>query len=340
MPTTLSVEQFRKGVSSGKVAPVYMATGGEPLYFDEVMLAARQSVDEATRDFNLDIFYADELDANQFASALGALPMMAERRVVLVKRAESLSTPVANYLLEYAKHPVESTLLVLIFDTASKKAWVQKLEKQVSVIKCDPPSGKKLQEWLETTAGELGITLDRDVIEIMTEGRQLRLIDLRGELLKASLLIDEGGMLTLPVLQQVWGIDPDVDIWQFFDKSAAGQRLESLRDLELLGEAMESGQGTGLFLSQVAKRLRMVWKEKRYDILRIPSASRTWPGTSKWQWGKAPGQLKALPVTAAERGLEDILRLDRTRKTQSFQDKSAIQQFIHRMSIARNGGRS
>ena len=338
MPSSLTVEQFEKAVRSGKLAPVYITTGGEPLLLDEVLRAAREAVDESTRDFNFDVFYSDDLDPTSFASALAAMPMMAERRAVVVKRAESISPSLSKYLLEYVKHPVDSTLLILLFEGDSKKAWIQKIAKESSAISCEPPKGKKLQDWINASAEKLGVTLEREALELMTEGRQIRLIDLEGELVKASLLVEEGGTITLAVLQQVWGIEPDVDIWSFYDRAAAGQRREALQDVLILGESLDNAQGAGMFLSQTSKRLRLAWKEKRYDALRVPFAARSWTGSTKWQWSKASSQLKALPMKVAEKGLDQLLELDRTRKTQSLETAAALERFIHRMALEREGG--
>ncbi|MCB2198028.1 DNA polymerase III subunit delta [bacterium] len=339
MPGSNSVEQFKKAAQGGKVAPIYVTSGGEPLLLDEVMRAVRDAVDETTRDFNFDVFYGDDLDAGSFASALGALPMMAERRAVVVKRAESIGTQLANYLVEYAKNPVESTLLVLLFEGSSKKAWIQKVSKEATSINCEAPRGKTLRDWILKTASNLGVELEREALELMTEGRQPRLIDLEGELVKASLLVEEGETITLPVLQQVWGMEPDVDIWRFYDRSTAGQRELALQDILLLRESLEHPQGAGMFLSQTAKRLRLAWKEKRYDALRVPFADRKWSGSTKWQWGKVSSQLKSMPLTQAEAGLERLLDIDRTRKTQSLETVAAFERFIHRMALDRKGGK-
>ena len=50
------------------------------------------AVDPATRDFNLDVCAAGELDAETLGSLLGTPPMMAERRAVVVReRGEQLN---------------------------------------------------------------------------------------------------------------------------------------------------------------------------------------------------------------------------------------------------------
>lgn len=337
MATAIPVFQFRKAVKAGKLAPIYAATGGEPLLLDEVLSAARDAVDEATRDFNLDVFYGDDVDASSLASALAALPMMAERRSVLVKRAESLTPTVQNYLLEYAKHPVESTLLVLLFEAESKKAWIQKLLKEAVEISCKTPSGKSLRDWVTASAERLRVSVSPEALEMMTEGRNLRLIDLAAELEKAALLIEEGGEIDLGVIQQVWGIEPEVDIWTFFDRVASGQRLPALRDLDVMRESMEK-DASGFVFSQVARRWRLAWKEKGYDLRRVPFAAREWSGNTKWQWQKASAQLKSLPQPVSEHALERMLDLDRTRKTQSLDDVLAFERLLHRTALEREGG--
>lgn len=334
--TAITCRQFRETIEKGKLGPVCLAIGNEPLLLDEVETAAHELlVEESTRDFNLDLFHGDDLDLQRLASALGALPMMAERRVIIVKRAESLTSSVQNYLIEYVRNPVPSSVLILLLQSDAKKKWVDKLAEQSKVIRCDTPRGKEREKWIRAKVDELGATIDDDALDLISEGRNIRLIEIAGELEKAVLLAGENGRVSREVVQRVWGIEPEVNIWSFFDRVASGQRCEALRDLNRLQASLDRDRGAGFILAQVGKRLRLAIKEREYDSKHVPSAKRTWSGNTRRQWNMASDELKSLPQKVAEKALERLLQLDRERKTRAFDTFRLIERLIHRVALDR-----
>lgn len=328
----LTPADFRKRARAGSLAPVYAAIGGELLLHDAVEHAARAIPDEPTRDFNLDILHGDGLDARELAPALSALPVMAERRVVLVKHAEAITPTVQKYVSEYANDPVESTLLVLLIGTDGKQAWVKKLAAAADVIDCGTPRRPALAKWARRTAEQLGVGIDEDALALLTDTGG-RLIDLYGELLKASLLIDEGETITLEVLQRVWGIREEVNVWSFFDHVAAGDRLTALKELEVLQDNID--KDSGFFFSQIARRWRLAAKERGYDRRRVPPSERRWSGNTKRQWQMASAAVRALPFLFTDRQLERLLVHDRTRKTRTLDPMIGFANLIHRISLDR-----
>ena len=64
-------------------------------------------VDEATRDFNLDVLWGSDVDVEALARILATPPMMAARRVVLIRDVEAFaSSPRArDVILDLAENP-------------------------------------------------------------------------------------------------------------------------------------------------------------------------------------------------------------------------------------------
>src|SRR4051812_3801080 len=75
---------LHKALKERAFAPVYLLHGDEEfLKEDAVRRILEAAVDPATRDFNLEIRRAGDLDGETFGSLLGTPPMMADRRVVV-----------------------------------------------------------------------------------------------------------------------------------------------------------------------------------------------------------------------------------------------------------------
>ncbi|MCB2210864.1 DNA polymerase III subunit delta [bacterium] len=331
-PRKIRAADFAKLATSGGVGPVCVALGDEPLLLDHVERAARTIPDETTRDFNMDVLYGDGLDVRELAPALSALPMMAEQRVVIVKRADAVVPTVQKYLTDYAANPVDSTLLLLLINSDGKAAWIKKLAGMVDVVDCTTPRGKALTAWAAKAAERFGVRIDDAALDLLADSGG-RLIELHGELLKASLLIEEGETITPDVLQRVWGIEEEVNIWSFFDHVAAGDRLVALREVDMLKDHLS--QQSGFFFSQIARRWRMIVKERLYDQKRTPMGERKWSGNTKRQWQMMNNNVKPLPLEYADNQLKRMLELDRARKTRSFDDEIGFAAFVHNISLDR-----
>jgi DNA polymerase-3 subunit delta len=115
MPT-LSLNALRKEVKAGKLAPVYYFHGAEETQKEEVLAALVDlAVDPASRDFNYDTRHATTLDPEALHALVNTLPMMAERRVVVIRDVDgwTVKSPSRKVLLEYLAKPAPETLLVL-----------------------------------------------------------------------------------------------------------------------------------------------------------------------------------------------------------------------------------
>jgi len=331
----INLADFRKTLSNGKVENVYLALGTESLLLEEVDSTARKLlVEPEFHDFDLDVFCGDELTGQILLPALSALPMMSARRLVIIKKAESLSAGLQKLLLSYLGNPSPTCVLIILIENEGKIAWIKDLTSKTTVIRCDTPKRKSLEEWIRRRAESLRVSIDDTAIALMTENRRIRLIDLASELEKASLLVDAGGVITGREMQQIWGITPELDIWGFFDHFASGKRLVTLREFCLMRDDFEK-QSAGFVLSQVFLRFRLVLKESFYNRKKTPYNKRIWSGTSQKQWNMASRDLKTLPPEVAVRAINSFLTFDRLRKTTQFSVSSMFERLIHQIGLDR-----
>jgi DNA polymerase III subunit delta len=115
MPT-LSLNALRKEVKAGKLASVYYFHGAEETLKEEALAALVDlAVDPASRDFNFDVRHATALDPEALHALVNTLPMMAEKRVVVIRDVDgwTIKSPARKVLLEYIAKPAAETLLVL-----------------------------------------------------------------------------------------------------------------------------------------------------------------------------------------------------------------------------------
>ena len=86
----LNLDALFRGLAKGEIAPVYYLHGPEEILKDEAVRAILdRALDPAFRDFNLDQRSAAQLDPDDLFALCTTLPMMAERRVVVLRDLEA-----------------------------------------------------------------------------------------------------------------------------------------------------------------------------------------------------------------------------------------------------------
>ena len=147
---------LRHALDEGSFEPVYYFHGDDDFLKDEaVRRLIERAVDPATRDFNLEQRRGGDLDGETLGTLLDTLPMMAERRVVVVRDVPALRKDARAALDAYLKRPASETVLVLVAPSGAKAE--KTLLERATPVAFDPLDDKKLPAWITRHAKE---TLD------------------------------------------------------------------------------------------------------------------------------------------------------------------------------------
>ena len=151
------LKELLGAIESRQFAPLYLLGGEEPHYLDQLSDAIESSaMEEHERDFNQTVLYGRDSDLDQILAAARQFPMMAERRLVLVKEAQELrewrSKEKLEKLAAYADNPVSSTVLVLVHRNKmpdKRLSAVKRIQKAGVVFQSDRIRDYKLPDWIE-----------------------------------------------------------------------------------------------------------------------------------------------------------------------------------------------
>ena len=163
--------KIKSDVQAGNFAPVYLLMGEEPFYPDlacDAIMDAALAPEE--RDFNQTVFYGLDTDAGAVASEARCYPMMAERRLVVVKEAQSMKT--LENLATYCEEPLDSTVLVLLLrgGKADKRKALYKEVSKVGVV-MDSPAIRdyELSRWIGDYYSSRGLSITPDAAQLLAE---------------------------------------------------------------------------------------------------------------------------------------------------------------------------
>lgn len=117
--TLQTFRQLFKEIKNGQFKkPVYYLHGEEMFLIDLIQDEIEKILQPGEKDFNFDLLYAGEITPDKVLNIAGSFPMMAERRIVIVRDFLKFDDPPDGNrcieFLDYLKHPNPSTTLCII----------------------------------------------------------------------------------------------------------------------------------------------------------------------------------------------------------------------------------
>lgn len=112
----LSYQEVLAQIADSRIAPVYLFFGEEPFLAERALQKLVDAiVDPQLRDLTYSVFEADSTDQKTICSEARTVPLLASRRLVVVRRAHllELRSKKAPIIL-YLQNPCETTCLVLM----------------------------------------------------------------------------------------------------------------------------------------------------------------------------------------------------------------------------------
>lgn len=174
------------------------------------------------------------------------------RRIVVVDDADKFVSTYRDKLEAYVAKPHKSSVLVLVVDSWASNTKLYKLVEATGLqIECRPPMrGKKdidegrVAEWMiERSAKAHDAILSRDAARLLLDlvGPEFGLLD--QELAKLAVLVDRGGKITAPLVQEHAGAWRAKTTWDLVDAMLDGNTAEAFKQLDQLLQAGEEPIG-------------------------------------------------------------------------------------------------
>jgi DNA polymerase-3 subunit delta len=219
----------------GRFAPVYFFHGEEAfLTRQAVESIISLAVDKAAADFNFDIFHGADLNIEKLSTVLSTPPMMALRRVVLVRDVERLAARDKELLADYAEKPVKSTVLILaagerIRIDARKKSpkWASRLEEASASVIFWPLKETELIRWIITRAENLGKKIETQAAYELYARFGQSLVRLADELEKLAVFSGKREEISSEDVSFLTGIDRGGTVFDWVDALASGKILRA-----------------------------------------------------------------------------------------------------------------
>ena len=212
-----SYESIMKALRNREYAPVYILMGEESYYIDRISDYIADSVlRPEERDFNQTIIFGADVTGIQVVDAAKGFPMMAERRVIIVKEAQALKG--TDALEKYFEKPVPTTILVICHKNGTidrRKKLVSKAEAVGVVFESKKMRDYELPGFVESYLATKGATIDRKAATMVAEHIGSDLNRLTSELDKVLIALPDGEKRITPeVVERQIGVSKDFNAFE------------------------------------------------------------------------------------------------------------------------------
>ena len=291
----------RAAIKKGTLDPLYLILGDDEAEMARLANDIAGVVEDELRAFNMERIYAGEKGATASAivEAARQLPMMGDRRVVVVLRAERLLKPKRkgkstedaaeegdaeapsdlDALTKYVEKPGSSTTLVLVAADIDKSRKAGKaILKHATVVECwglkpgkDARGGdlrqaaRVAEQMVKKAVAEAGQLIEPPAARLVADRAGFDIVRLRGDIERLMLYTVGKHQITVADVKEVVSAESSHDDWAVTNAIQNGNAKEALRQLAL---ALDAGGVSYQILGQLAWFVR----DKMTDTRRIPQA--------------------------------------------------------------------
>ena len=269
MSGELQPEDVLKAAKKGQVAPTYLFYGSGEFRMERVLAGLKTMlVPEAARDFNLEVLYGDDkvgdrpIEPEQIINKASSLPFLAQRRLIVLRRTESLSADQLERFLPYLENPSPSTCLIFLSSrTDFRKKFYEAFRLKGVAVLFDQLKGNQIVPWIKKTASEdLGMTLDGEACAYLHAVVGNRPRELYSELEKLHLRY--GKTVTLDQVKEAVTHSRVYTVFELMDAVSMKDCGSSLRILKRYLEEEDPREAVQGLIGMLNRQVRLLWQAK------------------------------------------------------------------------------
>lgn len=341
-------------LKSGSFPPVLLLFGEEDLLVEEDahrLFDAASALD--TTGMNCDVLDGEGMTLDAVLSIARSFPMMSERRVVWVRRADKLSASKgrkgADPMQQYLDAPSTTTFLLLTAalpsadgisaaitkNAATAKRKIAALKYPFNILLTNVSYGEypglkesQVGSWLKKRASTLGIALPQGAPELLIAKTGTSLRDLSMEMEKLAIYLGDRKEATSDDILAIVGSSREFNVFELQD--AIG-KADASRAMTIATKMMETDRNEMLIISMVTRYFTSLFRlidlrgvTDRGEIARTA-------GIPPFKIGDAFDALDRLGPVRIERGLGILRSAEATLKSTSTEPLVVLQSMIARM---------
>jgi DNA polymerase-3 subunit delta len=215
--------ELKTAFQSGNFGPLYLLHGEERWFIDRLQeILLKTALEPHEKDFNLDILYGHETDARAALGACQAYPMMAQRRVVVIRDFDRMKDNSVFKGLAEQPNPACVVFLVCAGKPNMSHHPYRAIKSGGRVVEFKALYPNQIPRWIETLTKERGFALEPKAVQMLAEYVGSSLASVGAELDKLSTYVGDREVITAEDVVQASGQTRDFNVFEL--QRAIGER--------------------------------------------------------------------------------------------------------------------
>ncbi len=212
----MKYEKIMQDLKAGTYHPVYLLHGEESFFIDSVTsYIEKNALSEGERSFNQEVLYGKDTDFKTVVDNARQYPMMAERRVVIVKEAQAMRS--LKNLISYIEKPSPHTVLVLAHKNKpldKRTKFGKAVSKSAVILDSKKLYDNQVPAWISTYVKAQKLNIDPEASQMLTEYLGQDLSKIVNEIDKIKINLKAGEKITAKLVQAGVGISRDYNVFE------------------------------------------------------------------------------------------------------------------------------
>jgi DNA polymerase-3 subunit delta len=331
-----SYSSLLQNIKKGKIDPCYLFYGEELFLAEQLSDAIIFKIFNAEKDdFNLHIFYGKEATGESILNAAMSFPVMAEKKVVVLRDAEQLDKSGRDSLVPYFNNPLDSTCFIVV---TSKPDFRQKLfstlKEKASSIELKRLKENDVPAWIQSFLVGKNKTITPKAAMLLASRLDISLRELSSQMEKLITFIGIREEINDEDVEAVIGISRQYNVFELC--RAIGQK--NLPDaMTILENMLRYGEQPVGMIIMMVRQFIILWhicdmqavKKSGKEIESFLTANfRVWPSMLNQEYYP---QAKNFDVKQIHRCFRYLLEADTDLKSSSVHDDMIMQKLIFQL---------
>lgn len=294
--TGLSYEQLATAFRHQNFKPLYFFFGEETFLMSELQdLLIEHALEPEQHDFNLDVVYGSEVAASQVLGLCQGYPVMAERRVVIVREFEKLENN--REFKSYAQQPNPKAVVLLVCTTKPNLSAhpYRALKKHAAWSQFKPLYDNEIPGWIQEYVQGRGYEIEPKAVQMLADYVGTDLQRAVSEIQKLMTFAGQRTTLTIDDVLAASGQTREFNVFELQSAIGEGRAQDAARITDRLLQQASNPQSEAIMIVAVLNTyFDKLWK------LQVPNVGRMSNGDVARRIGVSPYFAKEY-VFAAQR---------------------------------------
>ena len=335
MSANTALKTLRDAIKGGTFDGAYYIHGEDDFQKDDaVKQLVDAAIEPAMRDFNMEILRAQEADAKSLDAALSALPMLADRRIVLLRDVSALKKDARKVLDRYLENPSPDVLVLLVEASGGKTD--KELAKNTTPLEFENLTADRIPRWISHYAStHFDTKISPAAADLLQTAVGTDLHQLVSELDKLTSFAN-GREIGEEDVAAIVGVKRGETMADFLDQAAQRNVSKALELLPLI-LSQPKVSGVQLIMALTVQTIALAWGKARlkeglsqsrlqseyFGFLKQAGGAytgRPW-GSAVSAWSLAADQWS---IASTDHALDALLEADRMLKETRFSSEEQI----------------